>query len=322
MKKIITLLLFVPLTTMAQDWHLGGNFVPLSQQPILGTNNNFPLRIRTNQIERIHINGTGTTPNPSPGFPGPITTTGFVGFNNALPMAPIHIKGLNGGGAIGGYRSWMNTGMLISNSTDNMYFGLMPTGVNEGNDAIINWGDNIDDGFGPDNMRFIFTSYANSGVPSSAQNGLEIMRLIYNGNVGIGPVFSNTGLPASLLHLNRELSRATFIQLTNQNGTGQTANDGLRFGIEAGNNASGYLRWQENTPFIVQTDWNNTPGGINAGERMRITSIGAPGVPNPAGASNNNITRVAISESGNNPITKPRSLLHLGYNTGLNSLVF
>ncbi len=52
---------------------------------------------------------------------------------------------------------------------------------------------------------------------------------------------------------------------------------------------------------------------------MRITSIGAPGVPNPAGASNNNVTRVAISESGNNPITKPRSLLHLGYNTGLNS---
>ncbi len=88
-----------------------------------------------------------------------------------------------------------------------------------------------------------------------------------------------------------------------------------------GRDGTFFTRWRfppldENRPFIFQTDWNNNPGGINNGERMRIVTINAPGVPDPASVLDKNITRVAISHHGSEPITKPRSLLHLGYNTG------
>ena len=56
------------------------------------------------------------------------------------------------------------------------------------------------------------------------------------------------------------------------------------------------------------------------GERMRMTAYGQPNVPNPNSFFCTYPTRVAISEDGNNPITKPRSLLHLGFNTGINLL--
>jgi hypothetical protein len=83
---------------------------------------------------------------------------------------------------------------------------------------------------------------------------------------------------------------------------------------------SAYLRWQENTPFIIQTDWNNTAGGINNGERLRVTSVGS--LLNTHGATYGGIvtpinrTRIAISADGANPVTRPLSLLHLGFNTG------
>ena len=83
-----------------------------------------------------------------------------------------------------------------------------------------------------------------------------------------------------------------------------------------GGNPLGFLRWQELSPFIIQTDWDATSGGINNGERIRISSIGSNGVPKPANFIDDNVTRVAISHRGNSPITAPRSLLHLGYNTG------
>jgi hypothetical protein len=57
-------------------------------------------------------------------------------------------------------------------------------------------------------------------------------------------------------------------------------------------------------------------------ERVRITSTNTPtnvsngvmGQFNP-GAIANNITRVSISHDPSNPVTKPLSLLHLGYNS-------
>jgi hypothetical protein len=62
------------------------------------------------------------------------------------------------------------------------------------------------------------------------------MRLISNGNVGIGPVFSKILIggdnqPQSLLRLNVENNLNAWLQITNQTETGQTANDGTRFGI-------------------------------------------------------------------------------------------
>lgn len=86
------------------------------------------------------INGDLFAPNPALGFlPPMINTSGFVGINTTSPYAPLHIKGNSPVLGMGGYRSWMNTGMLISNDTDNMYFGLRPSEIPGGQDASINY---------------------------------------------------------------------------------------------------------------------------------------------------------------------------------------
>jgi hypothetical protein len=79
-----------------------------------------------------------------------------------------------GDGLGAGYRPWMERGTLVSEHTDNVFFGLKNEGPDR-KDAVIAWGDNPIDAF-----RFVFTEV---GGPD---NGQEIMRLQPNGNVGIG----------------------------------------------------------------------------------------------------------------------------------------
>jgi hypothetical protein len=99
------------------------------------------------------------------------------------------------------------------------------------------------------------------------------------------------------------------------NGTGQTGSDGLKLGVQnAATVQTGFLQWQEVSPFIIQSDWNAAPGGVTNGERMRISSTSAQGVPSTL-MNFNNTTRVSINYLGNFPITQPRALLHLGSNT-------
>ncbi len=92
------------------------------------------------------------------------------------------------------------------------------------------------------------------------------------------------------------------------------ATDGFRIGIEGGT-GNANLRQQENKPMIFYTDYDNSPGGITDGERMRITAIGQPNVPQGQGIPTNS-TRISICQDGDYPITYPRSLMHIGYNTG------
>jgi hypothetical protein len=83
-----------------------------------------------------------------------------------------------------GFRTWMNIGTLYNNNSDNMYVGLRQLGTDR-HDAIINWGNN------PttqpqlvDRLRFVFTAYTNVGVFASGTEGLEIARMISDGNNG------------------------------------------------------------------------------------------------------------------------------------------
>lgn len=316
-----------------QYWSKGGNTDNLGTNNIFGTLFNSPIYTQTAGVNRMTINGNLTVPNPAFGFfPGNINTSGFVGINTTSPYAPLHIKGNDLQLGLGGYRSWMRTGMLISNSTDNMYFGLRPSNTQGAQDAVINWGDNVDDAAGPDNLIFNYTSYSSAGqIQSSTQKGLEIVRMIYNGNVGIGPVFDNpvNQRPQSLLHMNREGNLTTYLQFSNQLGTGQQATDGLRVGIfgDPNNNINGtaLMYNQEERPILFSTNANTTTINMNNGtthERIRIMSVGTPtnlaggmfGPYNPAGI-NQNLTRMAISHDPANPVTRPLSLLHLGYNT-------
>lgn len=159
-------------------------------------------------------------------------------------------------------------------------------------------------------------------------NGIQRMHINQNtgltdGFIGMGNGFNN---PQSLLHLNNPTNQETWMQITH-NQTGQTNTDGLRLGII--NTTGGaqpsvaFLRWHENSPFIVQTGGSTINGStINGGERIRISAIGAPtDNPDPFNVQGNE-TRIGISHNSlsigtaSTPITRIRSLLHLGYNIG------
>jgi hypothetical protein len=192
-------------------------------------------------------------------------------------------------------------------------------------ETVIGWANDNGAGVGPDDLCFRFLAGGNGDTTIGTNldavgdlDGRHIARFTAGGNIGFGPTFGIVDpiyvRPQSLLHMSQNNDNDVWLQLTNEDDTDQTEDDGLRVGVA--DDATAFLRQQENRPLIIQTDWNNTAGGIANGERMRITSIGAPGVPDPAGAPNDNITRVAISHDGNNPITQPRSLLHMGNNVG------
>ena len=275
---------------------------------------------------------------------------GVGGSPDPGPFSLLHLNGRDQGFVQDfGFRPWMKTGITLTDNQDLSYMGLRQIGDGfDITETTITWSDNPNSASGPDDMTFRFTgggaaqgagTYNNNNLNVTTDlDGLHVARYTGEGLYALGNTFGvNAGgatayvRPQSLFHMSHTRQggganeRWGFMQITYRNnspGGGETEDDGLRLGIDnqvinGGLNA--YLRWQEETPFIIQTDWNNNAGGIQNGERMRISSIGAPGVPNPANAPNKNITRVAISHAGNNPITEPRSLLHLGYNTGLNS---
>lgn len=269
-------------------------------------------------------------------------------YNDKGAFSLLH---LNGTAPIqqNGYRPWMKTGITFTDNQDMSYFGLRQIGTGlDWTETVMNWSDN--QGGLEDDMCFRFTGAPTSSTTIDMANlrstvdldGLHIARYTANGRYALGNTFGYIAAPGhplgyvapqSLFHMSYDRQNGAaneaygFMQVTYRDagavlGSGETEQDGLRLGIDNDiiisggvNTISSYLRWQENTPFIVQTDWNNTPGGIQNGERLRVSSINAPGVPNPLGL-NANTTRVAISYDGSNPITQPRSLLHLGYNTG------
>mgnify|MGYP006144541949 CR=1 FL=1 len=264
---------------------------------------------------------------------------------------------LNGNSLIqqNGYRPWMKTGITFTDNQDLSYFGLRQIGnALDWTETVIVWTDNQT--LGADEMAFRFnggstssTAIDNNLRSNTDLDDLHVARYSADGRYALGNTFGyNTApghpttlyvRPQSLFHMSYDRQNGQqneafgFMQITTRDpniliGTGETEQDGLRFGIDNDiinldgiNHLSGYLRWQENSPFIIQSDWDNTAGGIQNGERMRITSIAAPGVIDPAMPLDNNLTRVAISHHGSEPITNPRSLLHLGYNTSTNVLL-
>lgn len=202
-----------------------------------------------------------------------------------------------------------------------------------------------------DNLTTYNSDYANS----DDIDGLHVARFAGTGHFGLGNTFgvNTTGTPAnlyvrpqSLLHMSYQYRYVPatpqlyedfgFMQITYRRANGATTNligqgenstDGLRMGIDNqvfnyGNKQflNGYLRWQELSSFVIQTEDGGAPN-IEQNERLRITSIGAldsnyttlayDGLRTPT-----NVTRISISEAGSNPLLRPKSLLHLGYDYG------
>jgi hypothetical protein len=116
------------------------------------------------------------------------------------PLAMLHI-GDQWSYEVGGHRRWMNTGTYLQRRSDNTFFGMRHReGTNtfggDQNDAIIAWGDNDSPANRLDALRFVFCApYSSTALVGSAEhlNGLEIMRVHPEGNIGMGD-FSLNGL--------------------------------------------------------------------------------------------------------------------------------
>lgn len=274
-------------------------------------------------------------------------------YNNKGAYSLLH---LNGTAPIqqNGYRPWMKTGITFTDNQDMSYFGLRQIGTGlDWTETVMNWSDN--QGGLEDDMCFRFT-----GAPTSSTtinmadmrstvdlDGLHIARYTANGRYALGNTFGYTSAPGhpigyvapqSLFHMSydRQTGAANeaygFMQVTYRNavamvGSGELETDGLRLGIDneiAGTgpyqHLDGYLRWQEASSFVIQTEDNASPN-IQANERMRITSIGALALNYPPSSYigqtiPSQVTRIGVSHNGSTALSRPMSLMHLGYNIG------
>ena len=247
MKKLILIIQFVAYASIANwsqtPWVLDGN--PLLNNSFLGSTNQQPLRVRTQNISRMYLNrNISTSVNGQPnidrnGFMGLGRNYGTINNWNDVagnpaggPLSLLHLSGYEGSAmGTGGFRNWMQSGMTITANDDIMYVGPRANALDR-TDAMFAWGDNSQTGsFGPDNLLFAFTAGFGTGtndLDGTAPNGREILRLTATGNVGLGPRFSNAAQPQSQFHINAENLVPVWLQLSSQNGTGQAATDGLR----------------------------------------------------------------------------------------------
>jgi len=338
----------VPNTT--KPWLRGGN-LPVAgggADNVFGTMWNSPIYTKTNTAFREKLNGdfTALTQYPINGYTGfspiPVNTSGYLLLGPNTPsqlggniydvnrgaFSLLHLNGIQnsitGGGFAQelGYRPWMKTGITYTGNNDLMYMGVRALAPGQDQtEMVISWADNAFPTAGPDDFAFRFMGTGASNVIStnlSDENDLDgrhIARFAPTGEMGLGNTFGPPGAPyvrpQNLLHLSLDLQKQVFMQITNQLGTGQTVNDGLLVGYAptSATNLEARINQQENDRLSLYA---------NNGERIRIMQIGAlnNGVPFNPGALPTNLTRVGVSHDPTQPVTRPLSLMHLGYNTG------
>jgi len=133
---------------------------------------------------------------------------GNVGIGTPHPLCMLQIGGEAAAGA--GWREWMDIGTYYASEGgfDNMYVGLRRRDNTQmdRNEAIINWGNNPTTQQGSfDRLRFVFTANAFVGLLASGEDGLEVARMISDGNqgfVGIGNFFTDNIDPTETLDVN------------------------------------------------------------------------------------------------------------------------
>jgi len=243
-------------------------------------------------------------------YNGNPSTGQYIGTNSAQPF-PIYTDGdermrVDADGNVGiGTTSPLNLLDLNSSSASNVFqrFSNSVTGdyYNQGFEVgIDNTGNAIlRQNYSSGNMLFTL---------GTSSRGIRISNGFPSGYVGIGDLDYFTS--QSLLHLHRE-TYTVYSQITSTV-TGYASTDGLRIGVNP-DIAWAYdpiaeIRQQENTAMTLFT---------NSAERIRIMHTGAlnNGVAFDLAGVANNLTRIGISHNPSTPVTRPLSLLHLGYNT-------
>lgn len=307
------------------------------------------MRMRLNGTVTYPVNGYNQARNGYLllGQDGAASLGNLYGGTNRGAFSLLHLNGAGTFVQEGGYRNWMETGITFTSNNDLMYVGHRKVGTGTDlTEAVIQWSDNTGGVWGPDVMSFRFTGSSGTGTTGAADlagtdnDGREIIRMMGSGNVGIGPRFSNgttNVAPTSRMHQHSEDATSSWYQITNQylaggstsnsGPTPVTAADGLRLGImghpTANANGVAMLYNQELRPLLFSTNANTTTATVLATqERVRIMSYSTPTVMpgsiiapyNPSPGTSSNATRVSISHNPGTPLTRPLSLLHLGYN--------
>jgi hypothetical protein len=149
---------------------------------------NSPLEFFQGNIERMRI---------FQGTQGPRVAIGYQNGPITLAGALLHLGSNFTGFGTAGHRTWMDVGTFCFQVSDNMYIGLKDETALFGADAydaVINWGDNFNcsnPSGSHDNLRFIFTAPSSCvGDPGAGQDGLEIGRMLGNGNFGVGNFYT------------------------------------------------------------------------------------------------------------------------------------
>jgi hypothetical protein len=342
--------------TSNQFWSRAGNTLAFGTNNIFGTRWNSGIYTMTNGQYRMQLNGSVNYPvNGFTGVRDGYLLLGQQMLNNYSSVngaySQLHLNGANS--TINfmpslGYRPWMQTGVTFTDNSDLAYVGLRKVGPAIGlTELIMAWSNDGVGANGPDDMAFRFLNGNGANIDNNLLiendlDGLHVARFTDKGLMGLGNTFgvgsSIYVRPQSLLHMSYSNNYDIWSQYSNRgtNATGEAITDGLRIGIlgstALGVNGTAAMYNQELRPILISTNANSTtinPATGATGERLRITSVATPtnlptGGPMAAynpGSLPGNLSRVAISHDPSRPVTRPLSLLHIGYNAGLFSSV-
>lgn len=193
--------------TYAQNWVAGGNNITglgqylgcngTSTQPLrLTTVPNYPIELRTFNLQRARLNGNVTS-SMGPGNPFPnVARDGFLllsgqpdAFTNVSSRAPFtrlhlidEVTGLLNPVVYAqehGFRPWQRNGITFTGNSDQSYIGHKYD-VNDNTDFVIQWSDNPNGSpWGTDRMKFVFTTQYSVGATKGAATttGMEAIAL-------------------------------------------------------------------------------------------------------------------------------------------------
>ena len=168
---IIGFATFAGLRAQTSTWNTTGNSFPWisADTYFLGSTNNYPLRIRTNNQDRMYIS----------------STTGYVGVGTTIPQQMLHI--VDGNILI----SRTSTNRAPGSANGSLFFGDTATSTNPAGE----WG-----------IEYVNADTAQSGLNfwrtwTTSHNSMNFCLFLKdNGNVGIG-----TGNPQAKLAVNGEI---------------------------------------------------------------------------------------------------------------------
>lgn len=197
-------------------------------------------------------------------------SNGFVGVGINAPTAPIHIYAPNVG------TPFLEISQSPSALTGTAFSGLSATQLASGGlffhvariGGFASVSTIIGGGITGGNFSSVldFATTASGGVQPFTR-----MRIVGNGNVGIGMGSASTGVPTSKLQVHESTAATGVVLKVSNAGSGQTVTDGLGLEVTAGSQAR---IWNyENVEMVM---------GTNNAERMRITNGGLVGIANAA----------------------------------------